>query len=525
MTIYNVLVVEDEPAHAHLIERAFESQQTKYSIDIVTNLRDARRHIDGEQPNLAFVDILLPDGRGTDLLAERTSTGTFPIVVMTSHGDEQVAVDAMKAGALDYVVKSPSTLSELPRIAERTMREWRHIIARRSAEAEMRRTTAELRAFIESAAQGVIAVDRTGHIVLVNQQLEMQFGYHRDELLGQPLEVLIPGKHRAIHDLHRQRYVQKPYVGSMGARAEVMALRKDGSEFPVEVGLSYIETEGNLRILALVMDISLRKRLEAEALEAERIHMELIKERELRQHKDRFLSLISHEFRTPLAVILSSSEMLRNYGDRMDAGRRDEFFTKIEGNVRALDEMINDVLLLAKSEMKRVDRNPNWTNLQSFCITVVESVRKAASTERIFLTVRASQEEVYIDRYLMEHVLNNLLVNALKYSSEETPVLLNVVYEDREVTFMVVDQGIGIPQDDQPHIFEPFQRASNVGDTPGTGVGLAVVKDFVELQEGRISIVSSLSSGTTVSVVIPAQPPADQAPRGESGMIDYPPVQ
>ncbi|MCC6613898.1 MAG: PAS domain S-box protein [Anaerolineae bacterium] len=503
--IQHILVVEDDATHAELIHRAFADDSEKFTVEIVNTLTDARQRIESGTPELALVDIVLPDGKGIDLLTEQEDEVAFPIVVMTSHGDEQMAVDAMKGGALDYIVKTPATLIDLPHIAARALREWQHIVARRHAEAQFRRSNAELRAFVETAAQGVVAMDRAGTILLVNHQLEIQFGYHRDDLIDKPFALLAPKAAQAIQHMSPSTEVDTYAPGK-----EYVGLRQDGSKFPIEVAISFSETEGNTRVLALITDITERKRQEEEALAFQRMQLELERERELNQHKNHFLSMISHEFRTPLAIILSSSDILRKYGERLSPDGREDHFSKITRGVRRLEEMINDILLLSRVDMRRIECNPQWHNLMHFCSNLVDEVSRATQTERIELKPETERDTAYFDALLLEHILVNLLTNAVKYSPDEGIVVLSIANNEHECIFVVSDQGIGIPDEDQSRIFEPFHRASNSEMMNGTGLGLAIVKEFTYLHNGTVSVQSRLGQGTSFTVTIP-QPGSDDA--------------
>lgn len=493
-----ILIVEDDDAHAELIHRAFSDSSERFTTEIVNTLSDARSRIAQNIPALALVDIVLPDGKGIDLLSGGEKENSFPIVVMTSHGDESVAVEAMKAGALDYVVKTSATLTELPHIAERSLREWENILARRQAEAQFRRSTAEMKAYVETAAQGVVAMDCEGRILLVNQQLEILFGYHRDNLIGKPFALL---SSEAAEDLRNM--MRTATAGTASAGREYLGRRQDGSHFPIEVALSFSETEGNTRILALITNITERKRHEQEMLEFQRMQLELERERELNRHKSHFLSMISHEFRTPLAIILSSSDILRNYGNKLTPEGREDHFAKITRGVRRLEDMINDILLLSRADMQRIDCMPEWHNLVHFCQTIVEEINKTFHTQRIEFKHDGERTLAFFDVHLLEHILVNLLTNAIKYSAEDGHVLFSVANEDDRCVFTIADDGIGIPEADQSRIFEPFHRASNSDVSFGTGLGLAIVKEFTQLHNGTVAFHSREGEGTMFTVTIP----------------------
>jgi PAS domain S-box-containing protein len=494
-----VLVVEDESAHIELIQRAFEFNRQPVHLLTAHSLTSALLLIEKQIPAIIITDLLLPDGKGSDFLP--LYKDRIPIVVMTSHGNEQIAVEAIKAGALDYIVKSALVFNEMPRLVERTLREWEHIVARHQAEEQVRRSEAHLRAFIDAAAEGLLVIDEHGEMMLVNQQLEHIFGYSRDELLGQPLEILLPETLQEIHQRHREGFAKRPRFRKMVD--SMVGRRKDGTTFPIEVSLSYTILEGHLMMMALVMDITERKRLEAQALETQRIQIELVHEKELRQHRDHFFSIVSHEFRTPLSVIRTSTSLLQFHFDQLQPEMRTRQFQKIDAQVEKLNSMLTDILLLSKSELDALEFSPENVDVRQFCLQLIEDVGRIDPSHEIHMHMDLVQPTACLDRYLMEHALTNLLVNAMKYSPNEPSIALQVCLSSQELCFHVIDQGIGIPEEDQKTIWQPFQRAQNVGLIYGTGLGLAIVQQFVRVHQGSITLKSQVGVGTTMKVSLP----------------------
>lgn len=504
-----LLVIEDDIAHAELIKRAFEPLSDQVHLTLVGTLKAAYRHLAAQTPDVILVDLLLPDGKGTDLLTEHPNATNYPVIVMTSHGDEHVAVEAMKAGALDYVVKTAATLVDLPRLVERSVREWGHIVARKRAEEDLRRTAAELRAFIESASEGMVIVNETGVISLVNRQLERIFDYNRDALIGQPVEILLTPDCHAIHQQHRNHYLADPSIRPMGEGMELVGLRRDGTTFPVEISLSYIHSDKGIQVMALVSDISDRKRLQAEALEVKRMQIQLAQEKALREYKDRFLSLFSHEFRTPLSVIRSSNDLLHKYTDRYSLDERRNKFQEIDEMVQKLDTMITDILLLSKAEMNRLRFDPQPTHVENFCRQIIATLQRITTSHQIVFNSSIHTAEVEIDHYLMDHALTNLLHNAIKYSPGRSQIRFELACDAHQIIFRISDEGIGIPEEDLKHIFEPFHRASNAVNIQGTGIGLAVVKEFVTMHHGTIRCESTIGIGTTFTITLPPKSTVD----------------
>ncbi|HYW79305.1 MAG TPA: SpoIIE family protein phosphatase, partial [Thermoguttaceae bacterium] len=292
----NILLVEDEEAHAELFRRAFAARAPQVHVTVAGSLQEAQICLTQHRPDLMITDIVLPDGKGTDLLPADKQSPPFPIVVITSHGNEQMAVDAMKAGAANYITKSDTALAKMPEVAEQALREWQQLVrekdmeeARRKANAELERLvhqrTAELedanaglkekirqleqaeqrfRQLLESAPDAMVITDRTGQIVLINAQAETLFGHSREEMLGQSVEMLLPESFREKHIQLREGYFATPRMRRMEAGLELQAVRKNGEHFPVEIALSPLETEDGILVSSAIRDLTQRKRVERE---------------------------------------------------------------------------------------------------------------------------------------------------------------------------------------------------------------------------------------------------------------------
>ena len=242
---------------------------------------------------------------------------------------------------------------------------------------------------------------------------------------------------------------------------------------------------------------------QTEELIARREH-ELNAERELHRLKSSFVSTVSHEFRTPLGVIMSAAEVLKDYAARLNETRRQEHLTDIVDAAGRMNDLINEVLLLGAVESGRMQCNVKPVDLPLLCRKIIESI--AAATQRrcpIALDDDALNGNVNLDESLVTIILTNLLSNAVKYSSLGKPVGLALRTDGEHVVLEVRDQGIGIPAEDQPHLFKTFRRGRNVGDAPGTGLGLAIVKRCVELHRGDIAFTSVEGARTTFTVRLP----------------------
>jgi signal transduction histidine kinase len=236
----------------------------------------------------------------------------------------------------------------------------------------------------------------------------------------------------------------------------------------------------------------------------ESLRVEQAKQRELGELKSRFVSMASHEFRTPLSVIVSSSELLEAYGERWSGGKKQEHFTRIRQAAASMTRMLDDILTIGKRNAGLLRFEPKPLQIGSFCADVVEALGAASGqTQRIVYTRPLTREQVVADPVLLRHVLENLLSNALKYSPAEAPVELSVAREEKALRFDVSVRGIGISQDDQQRLFETFHRGKNVGEISGTGLGLAIVRGAVELHGGQVTVHSALGAGTRFTVRIP----------------------
>ncbi|HET7765615.1 MAG TPA: ATP-binding protein [Burkholderiales bacterium] len=260
-----------------------------------------------------------------------------------------------------------------------------------------------------------------------------------------------------------------------------------------------------LRMTGVNVDIDDRKRAEAELLTA------MQREKELSEMKSKFVSTASHEFRTPLATMLSSAELLEHYSESLGQDEKRNLLQTIQSSAKRMSEMIDDVLTLGRAESGVLKLNLGPTNLRELCSRVVSEFRIGQGKDHVItLDDRFDRLEALMDERLLRHILNNLLSNAVKYSPQGSEVTFSLERREEKAAFEIQDRGIGIPPEDQPRMFESFHRASNVENRPGTGLGLAIVKKAVELHGGEISLKSAVGSGTRFTVVLPLRPVGQQ---------------
>ncbi len=371
-----------------------------------------------------------------------------------------------------------------------------------------------------TAAEGLVVVDGKGEILMHNPRLAGMFGYPDDGLRGSRIEALLPQAVRERHAHHRAAYDNKPVQRSMGMGMDLWGQRKDGSVFPVEVSLNHFTVDGQRYVMGLVTDITLRHTAEeelqrtnqeledrveqrtAELREAEHsVREALEKERELHALKSRFVAMASHEFRTPLSTIMSSVDLIGRYSNGEE--KVEKHVTRIRSKVRELTAMLNEFLSLERIEQGQVQAVPAEFDIVHHCIEQIEELRGLAKPGQSIDYDHAGEVRgVTTDRQMLGHVITNLVTNAVKYSPEHTPIALRTVIQAGRLLITVEDRGMGIPMEDQQHLFDRFFRGSNVMTIQGTGLGLNIVKRYLDLLGGTISF-SSAPGRTVFSVEVP----------------------
>lgn len=501
--IKRILLVEDEIAHAELIRRSFETEADRFHLTIAYTLRDAEGWLERETFDLVFTDFLLPDGNGIDLIRTVKGEPLYPVIMLTSHGNEQIAVETLKAGAVDYVVKSDQTFREMPSIARRTLREWDHILSRRRAEAELRESEQRFRIMLEFASEGILLIDQDYRVLMVNRYVEQVSGYSRDQLLGKPLSKLLPEVERIGELYPGDDLLQETPIHRSRRAIELEAMHIDQTRFPVELSLTPMTIGGERLLMCFLFDITERKQLEEQRLYTQALELELSKERELIELRDRFTSMISHEFRAPLSIIASSVQMIINYHDRLSKENVLERLQGITVQVHEMVALLNDVLEVSRNNVQQPDFKPAPLDIVAFCRKHLENVLLIDEQRHDFTFHADGQWIIMADPRLLEHIFVNLLTNAMKYSPEDTTITITLSESDGYVRIQVKDEGIGIPAEDQPHLFKAFYRARNAAQAHGTGLGLAIVRRNVELHGGSISFESVEGKGSTFTVSLP----------------------
>ena len=376
------------------------------------------------------------------------------------------------------------------------------ITERKQTEAELRASEARLResearfsaAFQASPVFITMLSMSEGRYVLANDAFVNWLGCPREEVIGRAsaefgLWENLEERDSALNDMRT--------VGSIRQR-EVRWRNRTGERLDILLSAETIKLNDTPHILSFAQDITQRKRAEGELLKT------LEREKELSQLKSNFVSMVSHEFRTPLGIIQSSAELLRDFYQKMPAGERDEQLESITRNTRRMAEMMEEILVLSRLDAGKLDFQPASLDLNAFCRRVLDEVLSATNRRcPIELMLGPVSAQAQADERLLGHIFTNLLSNAVKYSGPGTAVRFTVEQDGSDAVCTVRDLGIGISEGDQQHLFKAFHRGSNVGARPGTGLGLLLVKRCAELHGGKVQLNSKVGEGTTVTVRLP----------------------
>ena len=409
---------------------------------------------------------------------------------------------------------------------------------------------AHMTSLFENATEGIVLVNQQGKIVLANPSAGRMFDYEPDELVGKSIEILIPERFSSHHHQLRDGFYKNPSNRVMGQGRDLYGKKKDGTDLPVEVSLSHYKKEDQLFAIAFIVDITKRKEIESSMLQQKRelekitdkirqlnaslevkveertlilkealqkleqsqleLSEALDKERQLNEIKSRFVSMASHEFRTPLSTVLSSASLLSKYKAGEEQEKRDKHIQRIKNSVNHLNDILEDFLSLGKLNEGKVDKIADEVCLKEVILETMDEMRGILKKDQYFDFQCDSDCNACTDKKLFKNVLINLISNASKFSDEGKKILISSIVEEDNVVVSVADEGIGISEEDQQHLFSSFFRGANATNIQGTGLGLHIVKNYIDLLGGEVGLKSRLNTGTTITFTIPVNLPEPQ---------------
>jgi len=408
---------------------------------------------------------------------------------------------------------------------------------------KLRQEKEKFEALFQYASMGIVVANAKAEILLVNNFLLKQFGYgNPDEIVGKPVEQLIPMRYHSKHVLLRDHYIEDSHPRPMGLGKDLFAIKKDGAEFPVEVSLSSYVMGKEIFTIAFVNDITKRKEFE-NAINIQREQLEetnkkieelnnelegkvelrtrqlqdtlqqlelsrdeltraLSKEKELSDLKSRFVSMASHEFRTPLSTILSSASLVAKYVETTEQEQRNKHINRIKSSVNNLTDLLNEFLSIGKIEDGKISANNQHFNLKELITSLCSEMEAIAKSKQQFNYFHTGNEIIFSDPSLLRNIITNLLSNAIKFSGEGSVNEVNSHVSTDRIILTVKDNGMGISAEDQQHLFERFFRGANVTNIQGTGLGLHIVSKYIEILDGEIAFESELEHGTKFTITL-----------------------
>lgn len=389
-----------------------------------------------------------------------------------------------------------------------------------------------LKAIVETAIDGIITIDERGIVESINPAACALFNFTPSEVIGYNVSMLMPSPYKENHDgyLARYQHTHDPHI--IGIGREVQGQRKDGSVFPFRLAVSEVQFLGRKIYTGFIHDLtrekdaeeklkeyaakleelveertsSLKETVLALQLAKEEVSVSLEKEKELSQLKSRFVSMASHEFRTPLSAIQLSAVLVEKYVAQQDNASISKHIAKIKNAVNNLTSILNDFLSLEKLEAGKVDAVYSEFDIVKFGEEITEEMQLVAKQNQMIVYQHTGTEStVSLDPALLKNCVINLVGNAIKYSGENTFIEFSSEIDKKQLIITVKDNGIGIPDEDQKHLFEAFFRAHNTGSIPGTGLGLNIVTRYTALMNGTIKFQSKVNKGTSFTITFPQE--------------------
>ncbi len=544
MITLKLLIIDDSEDDALILVREIQTGGFTCSWNRIETENELMATIDGEW-DIIIIDYAMPHFNALEALKIiKENQCDIPCIVVSGQVGEETAVSVMKAGAHDYIQKG--NYSRLIPAIQRELKEYQILKEKKHAEqllkdheeqqkvklehlveertARLKEVNKELATEIsirkkieEELIKFRVAIDNSADNVFLLEYPSLKFydvsdstcrdlGYTRKEF-----QTMTPQDINLAFSNHDLKQIFDEIIDKKISRAiETVHRTKSGLTFPVEVLLQSVAFGESHCVVAVARDITERRKAEAAVEQA------LDKEKDLNKQKTRFLSIVSHDFRTPLTVIQATIDLLETYGMKWPEEKVISHYGRVRKSIDYMTQLIEEVLIIGRVDEGRVVFQPEPLDIVEFSSELFEEIKVIANEHHVMKYIDETyQRKGYLDEKIMTHVLNNLMSNAIKYSPKGGVIELHVAHDGRKAKFEIKDEGIGIPEEELERLFEPFHRCSNVSGIKGTGLGLGIVKRFVDIHGGTININSEEGKGTTVTVEIPTE---KSAPR--PGLIE-----
>jgi PAS domain S-box-containing protein len=515
-------LTRSEPSEIHILAQSFEEMATELNMTMVS--RDQFENILQSIRNVLIVvgrdeKIQLVNQAALDLLKYTKSEligQPLKFILADQRIDETIARNPTKSietelrardGEIIQVSLTTTAVREGDKRVKRILCVAEDIRARKrservilAAKEEIERQKERVEAILNNTSDAIVLARGDGTIRQVNQAFIDMFGYQSEELLSESVASLVAG-----YDVDTfLTTLQKSMDEDDHQRVELTARRKDRSTYDADIATSVIRDGRVVKyVIISFRDISDRKAAEIERLQKEQMIFELEKMQELQSFRNRFMAMVSHEFRTPLTIIGTSSYILKRHMQRLKPDEVAERLTHVLSQVDRLRKMLDDVMTVTHSEVSQLPFAPDTLNLNTLCQQIVAEFSATIGARHNIILRVAEMSAMWADESLLRRVIANLLSNAVKYSPDGSAVHLDVFPRNGGCVIQVTDSGIGIPEEEQKYLFQPYFRAHNVGAVGGTGMGLRIAKDAVELHGGQIEVESHLNQGTTFRIYLP----------------------
>ncbi len=379
-----------------------------------------------------------------------------------------------------------------------------------------RHTKFDFSLMVEASPSAIVLVDSQGGIIYINKLAEKLFQYNREELIGKKLEVLIPEKFRKHHSSHRDLFLSHPQTRPMGEGRDLYALKKDGSEFPAEIGLNPIKTAGEVFVLASVIDITKRRELEkavqAKSKELEEQYQKLQqseeKLKELNATKDKFFSIVAHDLKNPFNLILGFTQLLIERYDSFDEAERKDFISNINTSAETTYKLLENLLTWAKTQQEGITINKEKLILSDCVQKSVEPYLPVAQKKRIQIETKIEEgQQIFADSDTVNMIISNLVSNAIKFTPEEGSIYISCNPDELgRIQLLIKDTGVGMNRTQLDGLFKIEENDTNTLGTNnegGTGLGLILCKEFIEKNDGHIQVESEEGKGSTFIITLP----------------------